>query len=390
VHSEGGLRVVDDNLPEQAPATEQGPVTGSGATAPTPAEAIAAAAAGQQRPKRAPRAPREHRVTVPGGVASCGGGSSGGTSGGYPTVGAARQLGEIEEESEGKSRTLVIIEEDTAANSAASGSGEAWVPPWATPELQAKQLAELERLSLEGTVQLLPDRETALSALRRAQARGELLRRDAPITCQAPIDGTTIALIAVPPFYPTQPVTIQQVRLRAQSGQSGSMPGSALRAMERELRQEVSRLEAAGEQPPLSSLVRWLATEGPGRLDGLRAEAQASRAAGSSNSARADDDGRAAADRPVPPAAAAAVAAEAMDPKYDAFKVSRNAEKYSPNWDLCAAFIKNGRCKNKNCKWRHEKPAPEPQRQPQAAAPAAAAQGQKVGQAARGSGKSKK
>merc|ERR1712228_549450 len=37
-------------------------------------------------------------------------------------------------------------------------------------------------------------------------------------------------------------------------------------------------------------------------------------------------------------------------------RLARKAEKFSPGWDLCTGFVKTGKCKNKNCKWRHEMP----------------------------------
>merc|ERR1719265_1670277 len=35
-------------------------------------------------------------------------------------------------------------------------------------------------------------------------------------------------------------------------------------------------------------------------------------------------------------------------------KRKRLADKYTEKWDLCYAFFKHGKCKDKNCKWRHE------------------------------------
>lgn len=34
----------------------------------------------------------------------------------------------------------------------------------------------------------------------------------------------------------------------------------------------------------------------------------------------------------------------------------RLAEKYTPSWDICTAFKRSGKCKNRKCKWRHAMP----------------------------------
>merc|ERR1719221_325207 len=191
-------------------------------------------------------------------------------------------------------------------------------------------LGELERLTDRGARTLVDEAEEIVSMLRAAQSVNELVSQGGPVLCEVAADAVVIQL-AVPLFYPTQPLTVVEAR---RARESKAAP-AVLRGMERELRRELSRLGEASEPLVLTALLRWIKEEAPQQLEALTREADAEREAA-----------RAAA------AAKPAVVAEDVPDAREA----RLAEKYSPNWDLCTAFVKHGKCKNKNCKWRHEKP----------------------------------
>ncbi|CAK0822589.1 unnamed protein product [Prorocentrum cordatum] len=222
----------------------------------------------------------------------------------------------------------------TASSSAAAAEQpeEVWTPPWATLEVQAAQLAELERLRAEG----LSVPSGALLELRAAQRRGELLHRQDPVMCEFTVEAGGVAqasvCFVVPAFYPGQPLAV--ARGRAESCSAG-----ALAAFERQVRQEAARQPEGSAA--LSSVVEWLQGEGAGRLQALEVAGQAEPAARE----RAPREHAGAAPEPR--------AAE------DGARGARVAEKFTSNWDLrdlCTAFVKHGKCKNKSCKWRHEKP----------------------------------
>jgi len=251
--------------------------------------------------------------------------------------------------------------EEEPSSSSSSAPAQAWAPDWATPELQASQLSELEQLIAEESLHLLEVDCGAVDDLRSAQARGEVLLREGPVLCEVPLGDDITARLAVPPFYPTQPVTVVQITDSA-SGTASRSPVGALRALEREARTEASRLEDACEAFALTALVRWLSLEAPQRWPVLAAEA---RAAERQACAEAAEIAR----------KAERASKEDRDAGGEASRV-RVAEKYSPSWDLCTAFVKHGKCKNKNCKWRHEKPAEKAREETQAGAATNGAQPQ--------------
>lgn len=354
LHSEGGLQVIDDSVGEleavEARGEQRFAAAGLG-RAPTPAEALAkATAAKAQRPKFAPRA----RPTAQGGTSS-------------GSKAAARGMGESTKprpiiiEEPDKPRNLIIMEEPSSA-SAACGSAEAWAPPWATPQLQAVLLEELTRLSGRGELMLV-DGSTVLEALRASQASNELLRQEAPMLIEVAVSSDVVVRLAVPLYYPMQPLMVVEAR----RAKDTKVAPAVLRGLEREVRLELSRLGEANEPLPLTALLRWM-KGASGRLEALAQQADAERQAAHAAAVAADEAARSVAEAPA-----------AADEK-----VVRLSEKYSQSWDLCTAFMKHGKCKNKNCKWRHERPVFSTP----AVAPAAEASVPKSG--AQKSGKSKK
>lgn len=320
VHNEGGLRVVDegesDSDREADPSVE-----------PTPAEAAAAAAAAASAaplPKFKPR-PRASQVDrAP--TATCNS---------KPSCNGSKS-------SNSSSRPLrAKIEDDEDSSAAAASAADTWTPSWATPELQEAQLLELDELRSAGAISV--DQES-LAELRRCVVRGVLLVDGPGVHCETTEGRTGLtASFTVPHFYPTMPL---KVVLRWRDRPEEGVPLAALEAL---LRDEVLR---PGEGvPTLRAAVEWLRNEAPARVEALRAERPQPQAQGATRRAAA---------------AAAAEAAPPPAPTPDA-SLQRKAEKYSPNWDLCTAFVKHGKCKAKNCKWRHEQPVKGQKADPDAA-----------------------
>lgn len=212
--------------------------------------------------------------------------------------------------------------------SVSAGSSEVWVPPWATVELHQLQLDEVDALLAEGT---LTAEEEGLATLRAATLRGELLVGGPGLRCEARMGGAAshvMATLTLPPFYPQMPPVVS---LSASGSRDRADPPELLAALERALREEALRPAEGGQA--LQAGVEWLQSVGPRRLEQLRARRSS--------------------------AEAAAARAPASEERED--QAVRKAEKFSPNWDLCTAFVKTGKCKNKDCKWRHERPeAPAP------------------------------
>jgi len=227
-------------------------------------------------------------------------------------------------------------------------SSEAWAPDWATPELQRAQLAEVEELLAAGNSDLTAD-EAGLATLRAAVARGELLLEGAGLRCElrcpAGHGQELLAAFTLPPLYPTIPL---RVALTFAGQDATDMDAELLAALDAALREQATQQAAGGRA--LEAALEWLRANAAVEVERLRAELAPRRAA-------APPRGRAAA-RPAEP------------PPEPAAPAVRKAEKFSPNWDLCTAFVKQGKCKNKNCKWRHERPvAALPKEEPTAAEP---------------------
>jgi len=303
VHSDGNLRVLDDNESE-ADGEGEDPDE-------FPALATPAASSSSSRPKRALRPPR---VVVASTSDSCTAAASANTScgaGGVTTSSSAVVVAELDKD-------------DGKATCIAAGSSDIWVPPWATVELQQLQLEEVEELL---AAEAMTVEAAGLRALRAAVEIGILLTEGYGLRCRAQAECAVArleAVITVPLFYPSMPLL---VTLRSHGAESLDLVAK----LERVLREEVMRPAEGGEA--LKAAIHWLQAEAPDQLKALQAEMSA-----------------AAAKKEVTAAAASVVASEGTQADV------RKGEKFSPNWDLCSSFAKIGKCKNKNCKWRHEKP----------------------------------
>lgn len=353
--------MIDDSVGELEAVAARGerqfPAAGLG-QAPTPADALAVAKATARKAKFAPRARP---------VPAQGGGGRGNRRGMEETEKLRPII--IEEEPE---KPRLIIEEPLA--SAACGSSEVWVPPWATPQLQAVLLDELTRLSGRGSLTLVEGDEV-LEALKAAQASSELLRRELPVLCEVAATSEVAVQFAVPLFYPTQPLIVVEAR---KANERFQVAPSVLRGLERALRQELSRLGEAQEPLALTAVLRWLGEEAPQLVKALTQKADAEHVA-------AKEAARAAAAAAEADAAARSLVGAPAD-ETDV-KQCRVADKYSTNWDLCTGFVKTGKCKNKNCKWRHEMPVEKTRAPPTPTLEAKAAPSSKLTQK---SSKSKK
>jgi len=315
VHADGGLRVVDDNESESDGAGE--------ATEEFPALTTATTASAS-RPKRAARPPRVEQATSGGTGVSCGAGvgaradASCGT--GVNTSSSKSRLATSQDEDESESAG--------AQDSAASGSAEVWVPPWATVELQRSQLEEVEQLLTTGA---LTAEESGLAALRAAVESNSLLTDGPGIHCEVECDSAAdrlVAVINVPTLYPSIP---PNVKLHMRGSCAETETPHLVAGLQRALREEV--IQETEDAHMLQAIVHWLQFVAPEKVSILQAE-------------------RSMANKKQEAAAAAAPQELQKKEKMDV----RKAEKFSPNWDLCSSFVKTGKCKNKSCKWRHEKP----------------------------------
>lgn len=346
VHTEGGLRVIDDSLPEVPPTHQLGPVVGAGLAAPTPSEALASRAG--PKPKRAPR-PQRPGIAETQPADSCRPLSAGGSNAVAAIRGANADrcsssvkkavVGPVFEDD---CKTHIIVEEPSTA-SGSSGSAEAWIAAVMTPELQAAKVGELSKLDEEGLICLLPDRDAALAPFHEA---GSQVVQGALVNCEVPLLDDVVVQISVPALYPTQTVAITQVSNSSSlSASPNGLLAAAASAFERDVRLEAAKLQESGDQP-LTALVHWLSVEGPGRIEVLNEEVRAARRV--ANPGNRGNDERLAED----PRALEARSSETA-------RTDRLAQKYSSNWDLCTGFLKTGKCKNKHCQWRHEMPAPK-------------------------------
>jgi len=377
VHAEGGLRVVDDNEGEDDSEDED--VVGGGFAAPTPAEALSVRAAPKRYAPR-PRAQNDPRGPLPRASDDCGSSSRREPAPApQPSEKSSSSSSKPAPEPEPDKKSRLIVIEETSSSGPSGSSSKAWVPEGVTPEMQAPQLEELSTLCTDGVLRVLEDGAGHIAALRTAQAKHEVLARESPITCEAPIGDDAVAQIGVPPYYPTQSLIIIQVRSTAQP----AAPADVLRNLEKEAKQHLRELEEQHESRPLTALTEWLSAQAVARLLELEQEHRA--AAARQETLQGQRGARGVAEEQK------RKEKEELDAQAAA-RVERNASKYSPSWDLCTAFVKNGKCKNKNCKWRHEKPdAPPPADEPttSASAAAAAAPAAAAGKAAK-NGKSKK
>lgn len=302
VHSEGGLRVVDEGESGEEVVEDQAalfPDLGGNAT---PAS----------KPRKAPRAPRPDPTQVRE-AAKCG-------SGGVTT-----QNGPGSKKSKAKERELDV--EESVAPAAAASSTEPWIPPWASVELQLQQLREVEDHLLAGTISV---DQPGLKAFRASVNNGAMMLEGDGLACEIRVvEADLVAHVTLPIWYPAlQPIVSLQ-------SDDATEAAEVLSSLERLLREEV--LRPSEGSLCLEVLAEWLQGNAPESLRRLRQEHfEASAAA---------EEAAAAAARARPP------------PKAD--PTARVAEKYTVNWDLCSGFLKTGKCKNKNCKWRHELPAPK-------------------------------
>lgn len=227
----------------------------------------------------------------------------------------------------------------------AAGSSETWLPPWATLDVQRAQLEEVEELLALGAVTLAAPKEgpaaevvdDGLRRMQRAVAEGRLLAEGPGLRCECKCGGDAghvVVFLTLPLFYPVLPLVATIPRCKPERPE-------VLTALERVLREEALSSPGGAADPgteeqgrALERAAFWLQASAPGHLQRLRDEFAAS----------ADGGGAAAEEQ-----AAAAVEESAA--------TARKKEKFSPNWDLCTSFAKTGKCKNKNCKWRHERPA---------------------------------
>eukprot|EP00927_Polykrikos_kofoidii_P066351 TRINITY_DN61969_c0_g1_i1.p1 TRINITY_DN61969_c0_g1~~TRINITY_DN61969_c0_g1_i1.p1 ORF type:complete len:660 (-),score=152.88 TRINITY_DN61969_c0_g1_i1:37-2016(-) len=379
VHAEGGLRVIDDNESDSA-GDELGAddFPSLSAAAPTPAEAAAASSAPKLR--RAPRPPRGEQAAAAAALngtcsnsasATCGAGKQASGEGGRRRGAAAARHDDSGGEENDRKLTV-------------GGSNETWIPAWATPELQARQLAEVEDLLSLGSVSA---EAKDLARLRGAVKRKELLKEGPGFRCETRTTPTAksrglVAVFTLPLFYPGMPLRVELCSaavvdaggdlgsVRGGGGGSSSSGGGGagvegrrkgrenapkgetielILALESVLRREV--LEPVEGGRALEAGSTWLRSPAAQeRLEHLRKEF----------AVRDEERER---ERQRAEAARVAAQADAAEEAVARSRVAekqvaeiRKIEKFSPNWDLCSGFIKNGKCKNKNCKWRHEMP----------------------------------
>lgn len=258
-----------------------------------------------------------------------------------------------------------VDEHEASSSAAACSAAEAWTPEWATPALQTATLLELDELRVAGVMSV---EEASLAELRRAAMRGKLLAEGPGVCCEVIEKGSgLLAEFIVPLFYPVVPLGISfRWQEQPAAAASGDTRRVSLAALESMLRDEVVRPNTG--VPHLRLAAEWVREQAPERIKALRAEQVAAAAA---------DRKRAAAAAPADPPPVPA-------PKESASS-QRKTEKFSPNWDLCSGFVKHGKCKTKNCKWRHEMPVKaEKKSEPAATAgapvPAAAKQAAAAGE----------
>eukprot|EP00931_Biecheleriopsis_adriatica_P086899 TRINITY_DN61453_c0_g1_i1.p1 TRINITY_DN61453_c0_g1~~TRINITY_DN61453_c0_g1_i1.p1 ORF type:complete len:952 (+),score=224.66 TRINITY_DN61453_c0_g1_i1:264-2858(+) len=341
VHQDGGLQVVDDGEFEEGYEDEQTAPPETTEDEPTLADA---AAAGPQRQKIA-RLPRSRgdgaqltfaitgRVHA-GPVASSGGAASSGSRLRGPAAEDSDRDSDDENGSQGDSVPAVALEV------------ESWVPDWASPELHERMLAELDMVEA-----MYPDEYRLLTPDVRAHLQqcidsGSVSRQPDHLRCEVVqhIDGAkggrdVVIEFSLPPYYPLHEATLSLRDLNEnREGEAGptARVRAALTSLQATMRTDV--LHSLEGSEVILRVLEWLTQHGPAEFVRCErgAEEQGIRAAAAVQQA------------------AAAPAELTKEERIAQAKKERNAAKHSETWDLCAAFVQHGKCKNKNCQWRHE------------------------------------
>eukprot|EP00928_Gymnodinium_smaydae_P080392 TRINITY_DN64098_c0_g1_i1.p1 TRINITY_DN64098_c0_g1~~TRINITY_DN64098_c0_g1_i1.p1 ORF type:complete len:504 (+),score=73.21 TRINITY_DN64098_c0_g1_i1:116-1513(+) len=349
VHSESGLRVVDDT--EFDDVVEPAPEMHNVEMEPTPAEAGIVAT---NRLPRAPRAPRPPRTTGSNnGSGVCRSGMDGDDQPKKTTV-----IRNVTEEKPQSSRMYVLEDEHHGERPSELQCGpvlcDVHVPEWARYELHEKTLDEVQAVEamFPDEFQLLtPD---VLRHLEECVATCAVSSRPEALCLQVMKrlhcdDGQQSMCVLVefslPPYYPTHSAMVE---LSWPQGQDGDVHRNrCLREMEQAIRTEVLRELECNEV--ILAVLDWLDTTGAERLAQAISTNPAAALTPKHESQLENDH---ASEQTSP-------SSEQMLSKQERIEKARAERmngKYSESWDLCYAFVKHGACKEKNCPWRHTLP----------------------------------
>jgi len=311
---------------------------------PTPAEALVLnnAPASRGRGAIAPRPPRAGRR-----------GRNEGAQVSFSLTGRAGRTGELPEPSAASSSSSAIPSESVTLVNDAAGRQlcDVWIPDWATFELHERTLDEVQIVEA-----MYADEWNLLTPVVRAHledcvqgksvsAQVEPLCLEVFLHIDGGFGGVDLAVeFSLPPYYPTHAGSIL-LRQRSHDG----VKHRALERLEAELRSHVSDDDEGSEV--MIRALEWLHQRGPSELARIEKEASETSSV------------------PAPPPASAS---PSKSEKIEEARRERLTSKFSSGWDLCYAFSQHGKCKNKNCEWRHEAPG-KGKKEPSDGAAAAAA-----------------
>eukprot|EP00930_Biecheleria_cincta_P083774 TRINITY_DN73281_c0_g1_i1.p1 TRINITY_DN73281_c0_g1~~TRINITY_DN73281_c0_g1_i1.p1 ORF type:complete len:961 (+),score=193.03 TRINITY_DN73281_c0_g1_i1:189-2885(+) len=345
IHNDSGLQVVDDDEFEEGfDDQEQEAPPEATAEEPTLADSLAPAPARRQKIARLPRnrgegaqltfsiTGRVHAVdSMPESRAAAAASSSTGVR------------GMAAEDSEAGS-----LSDDDRQTGAGLLEVEGWLPDWASSALHERTLAEVELVEA-----MFPDECRLLTPdvrihLQDCVDRGVVSRQATPMRLELTqhLDGAAggidvVLEFSLPSLYPLHEATLS---LRDASEETGDGPSArvlaALASLQATMRTDV--LQSLEGSEVIVKVVDWLNQHGPAELARCErgAEDKVSKAKGAA---------------PKP----AAAPEKTKEEKVAEARKERNAQKHTETWDLCAAFVQHGKCKNKNCRWRHEAMPPK-------------------------------
>ncbi|CAE8711014.1 unnamed protein product, partial [Polarella glacialis] len=167
-----------------------------------------------------------------------------------------------------------------------------------------------------------------------------------------PRGGLNVVLeFSMPPFYPLHEASLALRDANGEEGKGGlPRDAAAIQSIQATLRGEIMHSLEGSEV--VIKVLEWLTLHGEAEL------ARCDREFASSSLPYKAKRGQA--------AEPAAPAEPTKEERIDQARRDRLSDKYTETWDLCSAFVTHGHCKNKNCKWRHEKPEkPAPKAEPE-------------------------